>query len=292
MTDWHREWGPEGLGAWTPYRVDGTGNRFALIDALDGGSADAFIHAGPEWARGLTASDSPWRSAEGRPMDGLILLLPPQGEGDLRMVIFNADGSRPEACGNALRCLVRVAFDMGRVGRPRFVVETDAGSRAVDALEAQGPATRVSMGPPRLIRGRVEIEVNGRTVSGVSISMGNPHFVVDLNSVTDGDVSAIGAAISIHPEFPQGTNVEFLFGDVVRPRVRVWERGVGETEACGSGACAVAHSLYGSSLIHKPLRLDLPGGELLVGRDTHGLWLEGFATWEPVGHSSREGAKR
>jgi diaminopimelate epimerase len=196
------------------------------------------------------------------------------------MVIFNVDGSRPEACGNALRCLTRVAFDTQRITIPRFVVETDAGDRAVDALEWGASRTRVSMGPPRLIDGRMEVEVLGRTVRGVSISMGNPHFVVDPNSVDESNFAAIGAALCTHPIFPNQTNVEFVFGDVEQPRVRVWERGVGETEACGSGACAVGHALFGTALIRQPLAIDLPGGELIVGRDTFGIWLEGAARWE------------
>ncbi|MFT5197902.1 MAG: diaminopimelate epimerase [Planctomycetota bacterium] len=276
---------PEGLGNGTEtklYWVNGAGNRFVLVDALSAACAGSWLQAGADWARTFAQYSIDWRNAEGHQPDGLVLLLPPEGQGHVRMVIFNVDGSRPEACGNALRCLTRVAFDEGLVSNPQFLVETDAGDRLVDALTHGASQSLVSMGEPKLIDGALSLEVCGRTVRGISISMGNPHFVVEANTVSELEVQVLGPVLCAHPQFPNGTNVEFVFGDLDQPRVRVWERGVGETEACGSGACAVAHALFGTTLIRKPLTLKLSGGELLVGRDTHGLWLQGGAQWDSL----------
>lgn len=284
MTVWLSGKRPSGLtdGPESIYWVDGTGNRFVLVDALDSDRPDDWEVAGSSWTRTFVDPDGGWCNAEGQYPDGLVLLLPAKGSGQVRMVLFNVDGSRPEACGNALRCLTRVAFDEGRVASPQFVVETDAGDRRVDAFGGGSRQTRVSMGAPRLIDGVVDLEVCGRSVRGVSISMGNPHFVVDPNSVKDSEIEELGPVLSKHPHFPNGTNVEFVFGRIDQPRVRVWERGVGETEACGSGACAVAHMLFGTALIRQELTLALAGGELVVGRDTHGLWLQGAARWDSL----------
>ncbi|MBL4769828.1 MAG: diaminopimelate epimerase [Planctomycetes bacterium] len=264
------------------YWVNGAGNRFVLVDASQTNDVQLWIDSGPDWARSLVLEAGAWRSKEGGQADGLVFILPAQTSADLRMVLFNVDGSRPEACGNALRCLARVAFDLGLVARTCFVVETDAGERRANALEKNHAESIVSMGAPRLIHGRLSLEVCGRMVTGLSISMGNPHFVVDSNTVSDSEVAHLGAALSIHPQFQDGTNVEFVFGIPDAPRVRVWERGVGETEACGSGACAVAHALYGTALIRRELTLSLTGGSLVVGRDTHGIWLRGGARWESL----------
>ncbi|MDF1838359.1 MAG: diaminopimelate epimerase [Planctomycetota bacterium] len=284
MTVWLSGQRPKGLDGGTEslFWVDGTGNRFVLVDALDSDRADHWEAAGSDWARGFVGGGGHWVNEAGQIPDGLVLLLPPKGRGQVRMALFNVDGSRPEACGNALRCLTRVVFDGGRVDKPQFVVETDAGDRPVDAFNGGARQSRVSMGAPRLIAGALNLEVCGRSVRGVSISMGNPHFVIEPNTVKDSEVEELGAALSVHPSFPDGTNVEFVFGRVDQPRVRVWERGVGETEACGSGACAVAHMLFGTALIRQELTLGLPGGELVVGRDTHGLWLQGAARWDSL----------
>lgn len=241
---------------------------------------EACLRLGPIWARALVHAPGAWANGRGQAPDGLVLLLPAQFGGQARMVLFNLDGSRPEACGNALRCLTRVAFDEGLVTGSRFVVETDAGERRVDALRLEAKESRVGMGAPSLIDGALELQIGGRTVQGTSISVGNPHFVLKANSILDSEVVELGTHLCIHPQFPNGTNVEFVFGEPNRPRVRVWERGVGETEACGSGACATATALWGTALLRRELTLDLPGGPLLVGRNTHGLWLQGGAEWE------------
>jgi len=264
------------------YWVSGAGNRFVLVDASQTSDAQRWINAGPDWARSMVSEGDAWRSPEGNLADGLVLLLPAQTGADLRMVLFNVDGSRPEACGNALRCLARVAFDEGLVPKVRFMVETDAGERRANALEENHFESIVSMGAPRLVHGRLSLEVCGRQITGLSVSMGNPHFVIESNTVSDAEVAKLGAALSTHPQFQEGTNVEFVFGVPDAPRVRVWERGVGETEACGSGACAVAHALYGTALIRRELTLTLTGGSLVVGRDTHGIWLRGGAHWESL----------
>ncbi len=254
-------------------------------------SVEACLQFGESWARSLNDPSGVWLDSKNRQADGLVLMLPAQAGGQIRMVLFNLDGSRPEACGNALRCLTRVAFDVGVVSSSQFIVETDAGDRRVDALGLEAEQSRVGMGAARLIDGVIELQVAGRAVKGSSISMGNPHFVLEPNTVLDSEVAALGAELCGHAQFPNGTNVEFVFGEPDKPRVRVWERGVGETEACGSGACAAAHALWGTALIRRQLRLELPGGPLLVGRNTHGLWLQGGAVWETLPSQEHQGAQ-
>ncbi len=262
------------------YCVNGVGNRFVLVDCMGVSDVEACLRLGPIWARTLVHAPDVWADSRGQAPDGLVLLLPAQSGGQARMVLFNLDGSRPEACGNALRCLTRVACDMGLIPGPQFVVETDAGERRVDALRFEAKESRVGMGAPRLIDGALKLHVGDRSVQGTSISVGNPHFVLRANSIADSEVARLGAQLCTHSQFPNGTNVEFVFGEPDRPRVRVWERGVGETEACGSGACATATALWGTALLRRELTLDLPGGPLVVGRNTHGLWLQGGAEWE------------
>jgi diaminopimelate epimerase len=240
-------------------KAHGLGNDFVIVDARADGalmSADEAIR----WCdrhRGVGA-------------DGVLTLLPPRLPGAvMRMHIYNADGSVPEMCGNGLRCAV-VAADLGP---GRFVVDTDAGPRAV---ERTGPAeARVSVGRPALLAERLEVAIDGRAWVGAWISMGNPHFVLEPCAL--GETRALaarhGPALERAPAFPARTNVEFF-----APRadggleLTVFERGAGLTEACGTGAGATAVHAWARGLVPDgaPVTVWLPGGPLEVARGDDG----------------------
>lgn len=236
--------------------IEGAGNRFALFDALRYGE---LLHPAP-LARELALD-------ERRP-DGL-LLLDRDGEGRLRMTIFNRDGSRPAACGNGLRCIASYAVDAGHAARgEEFELATDAGLR--QGLVTRDDSARVSMGRARVI-GEHDLELDGVTLRGIEVDMGNPHLVLERERLSDEEVGDWGPRLERDPRFAQGTNVEFVVREPGGLRVRVWERGVGETAACGTGACAVAAALAPSL----PVTVRLPGGALEISEQAGELWLEG-----------------
>ncbi|MDI3279951.1 MAG: diaminopimelate epimerase [Bacillota bacterium] len=211
--------------------------------------------------------------------DGLVLILPSQ-KADLRMRIFNADGSEAQICGNALRCVGKYAYERGLVPRPALTVETLAGVREVVLLLDGGRVTgaRVDMGAPRLRRREipmvgpedetaieVEVPAGGRSFTVTAVSMGNPHAVVFVPAVEEVPLSQWGPLLEHHPFFPERTNVEFC--QVINPtrlRVRVWERGSGETLACGSGACAVLVAAALTGRAERQAEVILPGGSLQI----------------------------
>ena len=216
--------------------------------------------------------------------DGLILALPSE-KADLRMRMFNADGSEGEMCGNGIRCLVRFAFDNGIVDAARSPVrvETMAGVLDVTPLSDNGDgmtAARVLMGAPRLIPAEIPValegmdvvidepmEVAGRTLRITCVSMGNPHAVVFMDEPVDEfPLTEIGPQVEHHPLFPARVNFEIVNvldgGKVLK--TRVWERGSGITMACGTGACAVQVAARLSGLAGDRATIALPGGDLTV----------------------------
>jgi diaminopimelate epimerase len=187
--------------------------------------------------------------------DGLILILPSE-YADVRMRMFNADGSEAEMCGNGVRCVAKYAYDHGLVDRLRITVETAAGVLPLELFVSgtnRVEKVRVEMGRPRLRRREipmtgppdqeaVEIELQAldRTFRATCVSMGNPHCVIFVDGLEDFPLERYGPAIENHPNFPNRTNVEFV--EVISEREvrqRTWERGAGETLACGTGASAV-----------------------------------------------------
>lgn len=245
--------------------LSGTGNRFALYDAI--------THAAPRdpaaLARALCADE-----AAGPKLDGLLLVLPARAGGDVRMQLHNADGSAAETCGNGLRCVAKFAFEARLVMGRDFVVEDQAGLHVARVEPASGPiaGATVSMGRPRILARRERVELATGSVEGARVDVGNPHFVVLVDDVARAGVRTDGPRVEKHAAFPAGTNVEFVAAtnDPARWDVRVWERGVGETEACGSGACAVAAALEDQGLAQLPVDLRLPGGVLSIARDASG----------------------
>jgi len=208
--------------------------------------------------------------------DGLILLAPPQSGGAVRMRMYNADGSESEMCGNGVRCLAKLAFDLGVVVGRSFVVETLGGPKAVELIPSAGPVTgaRVSMGVPAWERAAVpmrghgsaleiEIEAANQLLVGTGVSMGNPHFVLFVDELSDELLSTQGPLIESHHLFPDRVNVEFVkVIDRTTLRMRVWERGSGETLACGTGACAALVAAVLTKQTERKVTCQLPGGSL------------------------------
>ncbi len=210
--------------------------------------------------------------------DGLILLLP-SDKADIRMRIYNADGSEAEMCGNGIRCFARLAYERGLVPAA-FTAETGAGILRPEVQLEGGHVTgvRVDMGQPVLEAERVPIagfgarrvqeeplEVLDRSFSITGVSMGNPHCVIFLEELTDFPIGKYGPALETHAWFPRRTNVEFaVVRDRQHIRMRVWERGAAVTMACGTGACAtlVAASLTGRT--DRAAEVALDGGRLFI----------------------------
>ena len=249
-------------------KMHGAGNDYVYVDARNQ-SRDW-----PELA--VAMSDR----HKGIGSDGLIILLD-SDRADVRMQMFNADGSEGEMCGNGIRCFVRFASDANALtltDRP-VRVETGAGVLSVTPVWTDGEMTRasVSMGPPRLVPADIPmaldgegpvidhvLEVAGRQIPITGVSMGNPHAVTFIGEdVDDYPLRDIGPIVEHHPLFPNKVNFEIvniLSRD--RLKVRVWERGSGLTQACGTGACAVVVAGRLKGLVDDDVTIDLPGGSL------------------------------
>jgi diaminopimelate epimerase len=247
-------------------KLHGTANDFIYVDAREGfpGDPAALAPRLCDRRRGIGA-------------DGLILLLP-STQADCRMVIHNADGSRPEMCGNGIRGLAKFVHDRGLVRADPLRVETDAGVKTLSLALENGRVARVTvdMGAPVWDGRRIPVdadgevidrplEVAGRTYRSTCVSMGNPHCVVFVDDVTGLPLAELGPRFEHHPFFPKRVNTEFvrvLGRD--RLEMRVWERGAGETMACGTGACAAAVAAARTGRAERHAVVVLPGGELEI----------------------------
>ena len=249
-------------------KLHGTANDFVYVDARGGfpGDPAALAPILCDRRRGIGA-------------DGLILLLPPtNGHADCRMVIYNNDGSRPEMCGNGIRGLAKFVQDRDLIRADPLRVETDAGVKTIRTERHAGRVARVmvDMGAPvwdgRAIPvdadGEVierPLEVAGRPYRVTCVSMGNPHCVVFLDDVATLPLAELGPRFERHPFFPRGVNTEFIrVASPTRLEMRVWERGAGETMACGTGACAAAVAAARTGRSERRVVVALPGGELEI----------------------------
>ncbi len=224
--------------------------------------------------------------------DGLLLVLKSEGA-DFRMRMFNPDGSEAEICGNGLRCFARYIIDLGLVDAQELTIETLAGIRRIKPYTNDW--LQVSMGIPNFSPdgipvsiGKVDIipildypiNVDGRELLLSFVSMGNPHAVCFIEEpVADFPLFELGPIIEHYSIFPQRTNFEVVnILSRKEIRARVWERGAGETLACGSGACAVAIAAKLHNYVDSPVDIILPGGMLSVGWDGKGeAYLSGDA---------------
>ena len=264
-------------------KMEGCGNDYVY---LDGFSEDLRLAEGdiPSLARAV--SDRHY----GVGSDGLVLILPPTSpdSADLRMRMFNADGSEAEMCGNASRCVGRFAWEHALTDRPVIRLETLAGVKLLQRVDdAGGCPSRVcvDMGTPELARQRIPvrpdttsdpespcigqpIRVLDREWAVTCVSMGNPHAVVFVDDVDSLDLPVVGPAFEHHPWFPSRTNTEFVqLIDAGHVRMRVWERGAGETLACGTGACAVAVACHLTGRTGREVAVQLRGGTLDIRWD-------------------------
>jgi diaminopimelate epimerase len=208
--------------------------------------------------------------------DGLILICPSE-VADARMRMYNADGSESEMCGNGIRCVAKYVYDHGIVRKPTLRIETLRGVLSLDLELSAGLVrrVRVDMGEPILDSARIPtklagsppadhvLEVDGQSYLVTCVSMGNPHCVQFVADVDRAPVTTLGPRIETDARFPQRTNVEFVQvlsrGEL---RMRVWERGSGETWACGTGACAVAVASAVTNRTDRRVLAHLRGGDL------------------------------
>lgn len=213
--------------------------------------------------------------------DGIVILEPSE-VADLRMKIFNSDGSRAEMCGNALRCAARYMRDEGMCGETA-AVETDAGIKnAVFFTDNERvAAVEAEIGEGRYIS-KSEIDYNGETIVAHNISVGNPHAVVFGRPL--GEVETLGRYISENPIYPHRTNVEFAeIRDRRTVRVRVYERGAGVTMACGTGAAATAYCAMLCGGLDPEAEVILDGGTLTVALRDGRLFIKGGAEYNFFG---------
>jgi diaminopimelate epimerase len=196
-----------------------------------------------------------------------------------RMQLFNADGSRSEVSGNGVRCLAALAV-RERPGTSTVTIETQAGPKVLELMERRGDALtfRAAMGAPQDIR-RLELEAAGERVQVVVLSVGNPQCVLLNDPLQEARMHKLGPALEHHPKFPNRTNVSFVAVEAPdRIRILIWERGVGQTRASGTGACgaAVAAAAYGGAA--RDVEVISPGGSQRVEWREDGLYLTGWAT--------------
>lgn len=210
--------------------------------------------------------------------DGLILIKPSE-EADFRMEMYNADGSEGAMCGNGIRCVAKYVYDYGLTDQTSLSVETKSGIKYLDLTIEDGKVcqVRVNMGAPELEPRKIPvvsdkervidqpIEVQGRIYHMTCVSMGNPHAVVYLDDVKNLKIEEIGPEFESHSCFPDRVNTEFVrVVDEHTVEMRVWERGSGETLACGTGACAVAVASILNGYVNGEVTVKLLGGDLKI----------------------------
>lgn len=226
--------------------------------------------------------------------DGIVLIAPSTAA-DVRMRMFNADGSEGKMCGNAIRCVGKYAYERGLCRQDVIRVETASGIKTLYLTVENGlvQLVRVDMGAPVLDCPHIPVAWEGSNIDVplktafsdkplTCVSMGNPHAVMFLSGIDGLDLPAIGPQYERNPLFPEGVNTEFVEAvDSRTLRMRVWERGSGETLACGTGACAVtvAATLKGLVPRDQEITVQLRGGDLIVRWDAETVWMTGRAAY-------------
>lgn len=243
-------------------KMHGLGNDFIVIDAMaqkDLPQLAAFCKEYSDRRFGIGFDQA--------------LILYPSAKADFRMEIFNADGSQVEMCGNGIRCFAKYIWDRGLSDKEALAVETLAG---IIKPVKSGDMVRVDMGEPILdgpaipvnLEGRIKgypLSIEGHEFRITCVSMGNPHTVIFMDNLKSFPVTKYGPFIENHTIFPKRTNVEFV--EVINKeevRMRVWERGSGETLACGTGACASAVASYLNGFTGRDVTVHLAGGDLRI----------------------------
>ena len=259
-------------------KMHGLGNDFVVLDGVT-----AAIDPDAALVRHLADR------RRGVGCDQVLLIQAASGDADFGYRIFNADGTEVEQCGNGARCVARFVRDRGLADAERITFDT-LGGRIRTVVEADGRIA-VDMGEPRFEPSAIPfdapararyyaLEAGGETRDIGAVSIGNPHAVLVVDDTASAPVSTLGPEIEYHPRFPRRANVGFM--QVVaadRIALRVWERGVGETDACGTGACAAVAVGRDRGWLDRRVTAALPGGELVIewaGTDNP-LWMTGPA---------------
>jgi diaminopimelate epimerase len=264
-------------------KVQGLGNDFVLVNCFE---EKLDLAQAPEIA--ARVCDRYF----GVGADGLILLLPAD-DGDVTMRIFNSDGSEAEMCGNGIRCAAKYLYERGLVKKDKIKVKTLAGMIIPELIIENGivKLVRVDMGEPRLERSEIPMEgpsgqvineplqVDGVAYQVSAVSMGNPHCIIFVPDTDRVSLREIGPRIEKHPVFPRKTNVEFVqVLNRQEARMKVWERGAGETMACGTGACATAVACVLNGHTGRRVTVHLKGGALLIEwEDNNHVYMTGPA---------------
>jgi len=251
-------------------KMHGLGNDFILIDCLSKPLGDSSFL--PYLAKKLCSRNF------GIGADGLILIFP-SSNADLKMRIFNSDGSEAQMCGNGIRCFAKYAYENKLISKIKFTIETLAGIITPELIfkDKEILGIKVNMGIPKLRRREIPmngedtptvvnetLKINpGQIIKITCVSMGNPHCIIFVNDVRSISVDKVGPKIENNPLFPEKTNVEFI--QVLNKQeinFRVWERGAGETLACGTGACAALVAAVLNKKTDRKATIHLPGGDL------------------------------
>lgn len=263
-------------------KMHGCGNDYIYFDCFEQKIADP-----EELSRRLS------RYHFGIGGDGIILIEPSECA-DARMRIFNQDGSEGKMCGNGIRCVGKYLYDSGLARKEEIAVETQSGIRVLQMQVQDGQVTgvTVNMGQAELAPERIPVSLPGSEIIGMPVSidgkeweitcvsMGNPHCVVFCEDPDSLDLTKVGPKFEKAPIFPEGVNTEFIrVIDRKTLQMRVWERGSGETLACGTGACAsaVAAVLRGYCDREEEITVRLKGGELRIRWDQETVWMTGPA---------------
>ena len=233
-------------------KMEGLGNDYIYLNGLDGLPEDL-----PALARRMSNRHF------GVGSDGIICICP-SDQADFRMRMFNADGSEGEMCGNGIRCLGKYVYNKRLTNKKKLTIETGGGLRTLELLTQDGlvKAVRVNMGRPQ-VEAAMELAAGGRMWQITPVSMGNPHAVLFVDRPEELDLEQLGPCFEHHAAFPQGVNTEFVrCAAPDRLVMRVWERGSGETLACGTGACAALAAAVVQGKCGRRTAVELPGGVL------------------------------
>ena len=257
-------------------KMHGLGNDYVYVDCFDPVTAD--IIAQTELSSlAQQLSDRHF----GIGSDGLVLILP-SDEADAQMRIFNADGSEAQMCGNAIRCVGKYLYESGICRRTQIRIHTLAGLRTLRLHTTEGKVDNAEVNMGKAEVQFDELMINYRPVAFVSVNMGNPHIVLfPQTHVATMSLTPLGPTLERHPHFPEGTNVEFVsVRNSKEIDMRVWERGSGETMACGTGACAAAVAAAVLSKTDNSVTVHLRGGDLHIHYDpeTREVTMTGPAT--------------
>ena len=215
--------------------------------------------------------------------DGMIYISPSR-VADFKMRIFNADGSEAKMCGNGIRCVGKYVYDKGYTDKTQLTIETLSGIKKLAMQTSSGKVKNVTVNMGQAVVSEpMELTVDKRTIIGIPVSVGNPHFVVFVQDAGTVPLETLGPKIEKHPMFPDGVNVEFVqVRSETNLRMRVWERGSGVTMACGTGSCASVAAAVKNGFCHanEAVSVELDGGVLKITVDHKGnVQMNGPAEW-------------